>query len=404
MTRRGFVFILTLAVIIFVSLAGSTLLVGGVTRSNIGLRTQSRSSALHLAEAAAHQAALNLRTADAGDDTLTGALYSGDFTINSVTALGNDLTRVLASGTSQFETRQVEVVYRLVGESIFQFALFGDQLVSVSGSAITDSYDSCAGLYENDPDDPDYNAGHNGDVGTNSTAAGGITVGGSIFVDGQLAVGMDVDDPESLVTGYDPAFITGGTSPPSDTQDVVAQPTAFPMPAVEVPAGLTCSALTVGGNTTTTLPAGGGAACVGNECCFTTLTVQGGGELTASTDVKVYMTDELTATGNTVVGVPSDPTRMLFLIASTGEATIEGTITGSSQFYGALYAPDAAITITGNADVFGSIIAEQINVTGSAAIHYDECLTACDVPDPPPSCDISNTYETTTVSWREIQL
>jgi hypothetical protein len=90
-----------------------------------------------------------------------------------------------------------------------------------------------------------------------------------------------------------------------------------------------------------------------------------------------------------------DPRKLTLLVTQSGEATLqEGTITGSTGFYGGIYAPDATINITGNADVFGSIVARQVNLTGSATIHYDEAMT--DVTD------ISNEYSRTLVSWREL--
>lgn len=409
---EGFVLLTSLAAVIVLTLAGASLLVNGISQTNIGLRTYHRSSALHLAEAGVQQAALNLRTASTTDDSpamdgvATAALSSGGYTIGSPQTVGVGITKIIVTGTSQLEQRRVEATYRLTPESVFQFALFADQQVLVSGSAITDSYDSRNGAYNNDQSSPSYNAGHNGDVGTNGTTSGGVTVGGgSLFIDGQVAVGVGVSDSYSVVSAsgcgsqtiqacLDPV-ITGGY-PAGSSQDVVTQPTDFPLPPVNIPPALTavCGPMTVGGNQTKTLPVDGSAQCIGDECCFTQLQVQGGGTLTASGPVTVYLTGEFTATGNTVVGVPSEPTWMLIQVAATGEATLEGTITGSSQFYGAIYAPDATITVSGDAEVYGAIIANTVNVTGSAEIHYDEAMT--DVTD------ISNTFQTEVIAWREL--
>jgi hypothetical protein len=224
-------------------------------------------------------------------------------------------------------------------------------------------------------------------VGTNAITPGGITVSGSIFIEGQVAVGPNVPDPTSVVTGYTPAFITGNPK-------VVSQSSAFPMPPVTVPAGLTCSDLTIQGNTTTTLsptggPLGNGTYCYGN------LTLSGGSTLTASGSVTVYLTGQLVASGNSTVGVPTTPKNMLFLMDSTAGASLQdGTISGSTKFYGAVYGPPATIPISGNADVYGSIIGKQINVTGSATVHYDEGLTDLTT--------VSNIYQRTVVSWRDL--
>jgi len=190
------------------------------------------------------------------------------------------------------------------------------------------------------------------------------------------------------------AFITGGTSPPSDTQDVLSQGSTFPMPAVTVPAGLTCSDFTVTGDTTVTLSPTGGPNGDG-AYCYKELTIQGGATLTASGPVTVYITGDFTAKGNSTMGVPDSPTQMLVQMTSTAGGTIEeGTLTGSTKFYGALYAPNSPITITGSADVYGSIVAQSVNLAGSASIHYDQALKTLS--------QISNSYTTTRIAWREL--
>lgn len=375
-----------LAVVAFLLIAAISLLMRGVWQTNAGIRTIDSSSAFQLAEAAVDQAARNLRTADAADDVLAGTLATGTFAIEAQTPIAATRYQVIGRGTSQQLSRRLEAVFELTPQSAFQFAVFGSQQVNVSGHAIVDSYDSRLGLYNNSPG-PGHNAGHDGDVGTNATTAGGIAVSGSIFVDGQLAVGAGVADPASVVTGYNPAFITGGTSPPSNTQDVVAQDTVFPMSAVTPPLGMPCPDFTATGNQTTTLAPG--------TYCYRNLTIQGHATLTASGKVTIYLTGSLSAKGNSTIGIQDDPTKMLFLMGSSSEATLEeGTITGSNIFYGAVYGPQSTINITGNAEVFGSIIARTVNVTGSASLHDDVALSETD--------DVINRFTVARRAWREL--
>ena len=389
--RRGSVMMISLGVIMVVTTLGATMMMRSLGEHGLGQRYAARERAFELAEAAVDQASFNLRTAcDASDDLLTATLPTGSFQVNApMTQFGPTLWLVTVQGTAAQEQRRIEAVFQLVPQSVFQFALFGHQQVYISGSAITNSYDSSLGPYNDDPDAPGYNANHNGDVGTNTAIPGGVVVSGSIFVDGQVAVGPSVADPVSVVSGYDPAFITGGTSPPSDTQDVVSQTSTFPMPAVTIPAGLTCSDFTVTGNTTVTLPPG--------DYCYHDLTIQGGGTLTTTggAGVRVYLTGELTARGNSSVGYAPDPSKMQFLMRAGGTAEIEeGTITGSTTFYGGLYGPSSTINITGNAEVFGSIVAQRVNVSGSAVIHYDEHLNSSET--------VPNIYQRSLLSWREL--
>ncbi len=405
---NGFVLLTSLAAVIALTLAGASLLVNGISQSNIGLRTYHRSNALHLTEAGVQQAALNLRTASTADDTppmdgiTTTTLASGRFVIDPPQTVGAGITKVVVRGTSQLEQRRVEATYRLTAESVFQFSLFGDQKVTISGGggsgAKTDSYDSRLGAYNaclsgcGAGGSPVYNKAKNGDVGTNSIADAhvsldGITLNNNSFIDGQVVLGMNAPPPlEGLIDNYNPLLVSG-------VPKVVSQSNAFPMPDVVVPPGLTCSDSTVTGGSTVTLSSTGGALGNGTYC-YRNLTVQGNATLKADGNVTVYLTGELTAQGNSTIGVVNDPTKMLFKMSSSAEATLEQTITGSNMFYGAIYGPKATVHVTGNAEIFGSIIAKAVNLGGSAWIHYDEALT--DVTD------ASNTFHTAVIAWREL--
>ena len=52
------------------------------------------------------------------------------------------------------------------------------------------------------------------------------------------------------------------------------------------------------------------------------------------------------------------------------------------------------ISITGNAEVYGAIIADRVNLSGSAAIHYDEAVNTI--------TGVSNLYQTSVVYWQEL--
>ena len=392
--QRGFIYVISLGIVLLLTLAGTSILMRGVSETNLSERSRGQSTALHLAEAGVDQAAINLRTPTDPNDDVTSTTFSlGSFQLDPPTTPAAQTWQVKAHGTSASDPnspRHIEATYRLTPKSVFEFALFGDRNVNVSGSAFTDSYDSRVGVY-----DPNSH-GHNGDVGTNSTASGGVAfTGANLFIDGQVAIGpTTVANPTSLVTGYDPLLVTGGTSPPSDYQDVVPQDDTFLMTPVTVPPGLNCTndKVVSGGPPEVLSPTGGP---LGNGTyCYHNLTVQGNATLMASGEVTVYLTGRLTAQGNSTIGVSTNPKSLAFLMTSTAQATLEeGTITGSTLFYGAIYGPDATINIQGNAEVFGSIIAETVNVTGDAQIHYDEAMT--------DRTDVSNLYKTALISWRE---
>jgi len=52
------------------------------------------------------------------------------------------------------------------------------------------------------------------------------------------------------------------------------------------------------------------------------------------------------------------------------------TFSGSSTFYGVVYAPYAAFTFSGSAGACGSFTANSVTISGGAGVHYDEGLNA----------------------------
>jgi hypothetical protein len=60
-----------------------------------------------------------------------------------------------------------------------------------------------------------------------------------------------------------------------------------------------------------------------------------------------------------------------------GESTRTAVgISGSGALGAVVYAPNAEVAINGNGDVMGAIVANKVSLTGAAAFHYDEALTA----------------------------
>jgi hypothetical protein len=49
-------------------------------------------------------------------------------------------------------------------------------------------------------------------------------------------------------------------------------------------------------------------------------------------------------------------------------------IAGNGVLSAVVYAPQGSVTINGNGDVMGSVVANDITLTGNALFHYDESL------------------------------
>jgi Tfp pilus assembly protein PilX len=65
-----------------------------------------------------------------------------------------------------------------------------------------------------------------------------------------------------------------------------------------------------------------------------------------------------------------DASMMQLLYAGTGDVEM----TGNSSAALTVYAPNALFTLSGTADVYGSVLAHRLNETGSGNIHYDRRL------------------------------
>jgi hypothetical protein len=330
--------------------------------------------ALSLGEASLDETIPKLRVGDFSD--LNPVLLDGGSYWAEVIAEGGPLEyRVTGHGMAESAQRNIESIMHLTKTSIFQFALFGNSQLTIGGDVITDSYNSNEGAY-----DP-FNPGEEGDIGTNATAYGGITIPGGIIVNGSVVSGPDVDPASVVDANCGSLTITG--DPPD-----FPLPSTMPMPAVELPLGfpVPCPNVTINGGTPLTLPPG--------EHCFHNMQINGGGVLTSSGPVTVYVTGELYVAGNTTVGVPSAPDNFLMLLTSSRPATLNSGLTGSSAFYGGLYGPNATIEIGGTATIFGSVVAQHIEVPGNAVIHYDEAMGELEGP--------LGFYKVRVLTWREL--
>jgi len=385
--ERGAAVVIALSVVVMLVVFGSTLLTRSLHESSLMDRARFQHAAFHNAEAALDHALEQIAGGvfgDVGTHLLSGGSYWAEvWDVTEDVTLDADQYRIFGHGLFQLEQRDLEVVAEAESESVFQFALFGSSAVEVSGTAITDSFDSSVAPYDSDT------AGDSGDVGTNAIAEGGIVISGSIAINGQVAVG-EGGDPETVVT------VDGGSALITGEPPFLAQSNNLDMPAVSTPPGLSCTIpFSIAGGHTMILPDDAPAgACNGNgECCFSDLSAAGGATLTTSVPISVYVTGSFSATGNTTIGVPTDPTQFLLILASPEQATISGDWAGNTEFYGGVYAPTGDIEIKGNAEIFGSVIGEHVIITGDAQIHYDEALI-----------DIGPTgsYELEVVLWRDL--
>jgi hypothetical protein len=129
---------------------------------------------------------------------------------------------------------------------------------------------------------------------------------------------------------------------------------------LEVSAGAT---LTIKGDVTIHLP---------NENQTTLQVIQGGAlEMADDATLTIYIAGDMDVTG---AGIFSEVAPKQLQIWGTATGTQEINFLNNGQFSGIIYAPNAEIMVTGNSDIYGSVIAKNIELTGSGSFRYDQSL------------------------------
>ena len=122
---------------------------------------------------------------------------------------------------------------------------------------------------------------------------------------------------------------------------------------------------------------------------FTDITLENNAvlEIAPGADVIIYMTGSLILEEAAQVN-PTQPPPSL-LIFSTGGIYTQGQDTEISA---AFYGPDAELVLENSCEVFGSIVANTVDMTNIACVHYDKALS---------EVRGKKTGEMKMVAWRE---
>lgn len=400
--RRGLALVSVCAVIFLV--LGAVIAMGTVSSQNLCQVTLSvyEKQAIYVAEAGLQDALLQLKTGStwgaggpavipAGFDhkampgpsgfsytvTVTNNHAGGQPVASDGTQVNLGCVYLRSSGTAtQGVTRTVSAVARQGVFGVWKNAVFGDQWVHVNGNPTIDSYDSAAGPYTPAPS-PQGNAY----VGTNGSSAGVIGMGGSSLVDGSLLVGPGAN-PTTAVTGATHA--TGEVF-------VASAPTALPVVSPSpVPTGPFVNQAFTKKNSGAgvSLPPGDyGSLSMGSQAVVNltagryyfagNVDIGAGSRLTiTSGPVEIFFAGSWSSGANTIVNAIGSSTNGVGLpsnlrIYGTSTATTV-TLDGGTQTSLLMYAPTAALTFVGTADLYGSVVAGTVDLRGTSGIHYDQ--------------------------------
>jgi len=255
----------------------------------------------------------------------------------------------------------------------FKFAAFGDDGIAIDQHVMVDSYDSRNGDYDNPG-----NVGSEGDIGTNSGDFSAIYMDNSSDLAGDAVSGYE-SDPESVIITAPGAHIDG---------EKRALPVPIEFPQITPPGGLTPM---------------GDYSMSGTDSIFLSgqygsFTMEANSVVTIEDDVILYITGNFYMDQNsrldiadgaslqiimgsgsfemdqtsTMNNLSQDPTK--FVLFGTEAFTGNIYIDQNSEFYGAIYAPNALVELDQADGFFGAVIANNILFDQFTALHYDKAL------------------------------
>jgi hypothetical protein len=432
------VLIVALLLAALIALSLGTYLNLNLNSSRLARRSFNGFAALNLAETGAEEAVWSFNRAQAGDS----AAWSG-WTDNGTSAWRKFTDFQFGSGATGTVKVYVDVfrpganarpkVYtqaavggendsasvRLLEVTLRRRSLFAgglvakDTIVFAGAVSSVDSWNS----------DPDRNAAtapvpysaavrrDHGSVGSVSVGTGAVLVnqasiwgyvatGGAAPAVGthgsvrgaDTATGVAVD-PRRVSTDFSASFDT--VAAPTDTVFVAALPavlgtagtrTRWNTPRIFLTGRQT---LTIEGDVTLVLTAATGDA----------VSITGNAELIVArgASLTLYVSADVKLGGNGVTNTNVQPVSLQIYgtSGSPGGQTLQ--IAGNGSLNGVVYAPNGDVSLNGNGDIMGSVVARSIRLTGNAAFHFDESLAERDTNQP---FSISKWRELTTAADR----
>ncbi|MBI4395081.1 MAG: hypothetical protein HY583_02675 [Candidatus Omnitrophica bacterium] len=356
--QKGIALIATLGLASVIAILAAGLMAGGLAELQAAKRFEDRTVAFHLAEGALDQRIAGLKTNRSDTAPRSGAPNNYQITGSYGTTVdpsenNPNVFEIQATGTVNSmggtTDRRITAVVELGSTSPFTYGIFAQSFITMSGNAVTDSYNSNNGPYTSD------SAGTNGDIGSNRAGENTVTLSGNVRIKGDVMVGPDAN--------IDTAITTSGNSVIEGERSAASAP--MTLDPVTLPSGVTnLGNLSISGNRTVTLPTG--------TYVYSSISISGNGRLNLSGATKIYVTGDVSVSGNGISTAQNLPPNL--------EIHVQGThtlsLSGNGNFYGAVYAPDSRINISGNGQLFGAVIGETIVDSGNGNIHFDEALNS----------------------------
>lgn len=241
-------------------------------------------------------------------------------------------------------------IHALIRSGISAPGIFGKTSLLMTGSSEIDSYPG--GTYNSAV------AENNATVGSNV----------NVSVSGSLDLMGDIESGGTISTSGSGSSVSGTSS--TGAAEVV-------LPSVEPCSPYSTDAMT-GYN-----PANGNINLNGSDelilgagnYCFNNISLSANSRVTSLDGDRVSITINgvLDMSGGEISNQSKDAA--FFSIRSSYSGPVLNNLRGGSNGFFTLYAPDARVEIRGNADINGTVIANELELSGSGAVHVDSTLT-----------------------------
>lgn len=291
-----------------------------------------------------------------GEGSYNVEVYGEGTTTPSGLVVPAGLTYILSTGTvGDAVRRQVGLMVK-TGVGILDYAVLAKQQVVVDGGSRVDTLDPLTGLVLTNP----------ANVATMEVSANSLLVSGGSTIVGDAKAGVGASptavtvQPGSTVSGT----VGELTAPiPLDPVTLPADPSTQPPQSFSsgvsatLPPGV-YGDLVVNGGATLTLDPG--------EYTFSSVTLNGGGQLALTGPVDMYLDNGLDVQVGSILNpskIPSD----FKIFVQDGPVDV---VSGGTGYY-VLYAPDSPVKLDGAGTVYGNIVGQTLQVTGGSAVHYD---------------------------------
>ncbi len=237
-------------------------------------------------------------------------------------------------------------------------AILGVNEVNISSSATTDSYNSNDGPYS------PATAGQNGDV----CSCGDINLNSSAGVNGDATPG-----PNNTVNLNSSAYVTGSTDPggcpdlpPIDFGDVatnndngnIVETDKGEDPWVDGPAK---GEFELSSGDSITLP--------GGTYYFSQFEMGSNSTVTFTGPTVIYVTGSFNVSSASIVNETQNPEDLIIMVSSN-----DVKLNSNADFIGVVYAPNTTAFINSSSHIYGTIMADEVDINSSVQVHYDEAL------------------------------